>query len=138
MRTQTLARELALKALYQHDLRDDFTEHDLRDFCMENGRPAAAKAAMELVTGCVAHQERIDEIITLTARNWELDRMPISDRNVLRIGVFELLFRSAIPPKVAINEAIDMARKFGTENSPAFVNGILDKILTTHVLQQNT
>ena len=63
MRTQTLARELALKALYQHDLRNDCTEQGLRGFCMENGKPAAAEAAMELVEGCVAHQDRIDEII---------------------------------------------------------------------------
>jgi len=133
MRTQTLARELALKALYQHDLRNDCTEHDLRGYCMDNARPAAAEAAMELVDGCLANHEQIDQIITETARNWELDRMPISDRNVLRIGIYELLFRTRIPPKVAINEAIDMARKFGTENSPAFVNGILDKIFTTHV-----
>ena len=133
MRTQTLAREVALKALYQHDLRGDCTEQDLRGFCMANAKPTPAGAAMEIVEGYIANQLQIDELITQTARNWELDRMPISDRNVLRIGIYELILRTNIPPKVAINEAVDLARKFGTENSPAFVNGILDKIYTTRV-----
>ena len=133
MRTQTLAREVALKALYQYDLCDNCTLDHVRNFCEENARPAAARAAIELTEGCITHQTQIDEIITQTARNWDLDRMPISDRNVLRIGIFELLHRASTPPRVAINEAIDLARKFGTENSPAFVNGILDKVFTTQV-----
>ncbi len=132
MRVQTSARELALKALYQHDLLGGRSTDELRHFCMENARAKVAELALEIVRGCIAQREALDEVITHTAENWELKRMATSDRNILRIGVYELLFRRETPPKVAINEAIELAKKYSTENSPTFVNGVLDKIYTTH------
>ncbi|MHC4591559.1 MAG: transcription antitermination factor NusB [Planctomycetota bacterium] len=130
MRAQTLARELALQALYQHDLLGELPEGKLRAFCQENARPEVAEVALHLVEGCIARQDALDEIIRQTAENWELERMATSDRNILRLGVYELLFRKETPPKVAINEAIELAKKYSTENSPTFVNGVLDRIYT--------
>ncbi len=133
MRIQTLARELALKALYQHDLMGGRSEQELRAFCHENAKPEVANMAMDLVAGCIEKQDSIDDIIRRTAENWELERMATTDRNILRMGVYELLYRPETPPKVAINEAIELAKKFSTENSPVFVNGVLDRIYTTQV-----
>ncbi|MFW6188954.1 MAG: transcription antitermination factor NusB [Planctomycetota bacterium] len=133
MRVETSARELALKALYQRDLMSDRPLQELRRFCNGHAGPDASRLAMELVEGCLEHRERIDEVIRRTAQNWKLDRMAATDRNILRLGVFELLFRDDTPPKVAINEAIELAKKFSTENSPTFVNGVLDRIYSNHV-----
>ena len=134
VRLETLARELALKALYQHDLLENISMEDLRSFCAEYGDSKSAALAMELVKGCLAHREAVDAVIRETAQNWELGRMATTDRNILRLGVFELLFHQQTPPKVAINEAIELAKKFSTENSPTFVNGVLDRIFNTRVL----
>ena len=134
MRIQTLARELALKALYQHDVLGGRSEDGLRLFCSQNAKPEVAELAMGLILGCIEKQGILDDIIRRTAANWEIERMPISDRNILRLGVYELLFREQTPPKVAINEAIELAKKYSTENSPAFVNGVLDHIYATHVV----
>jgi transcription antitermination factor NusB len=133
LRPQTLARELALKALYQHDLMSGRPLEELRQFCIENAQPEVAALAFALVEGCLAKQQTLDDLIRRTAENWELERMAISDRNILRIGIYELLFREETPPKVAINEAIELAKKYSTENSPVFVNGLLDRIYTTQV-----
>jgi transcription antitermination factor NusB len=134
LRLETLARELALKALYQHDLVEDRTQEDLRAFCLEYGDGKAAGLAMELLSGCLEHREAVDSVIRETAQNWELERMATTDRNILRLGVFELLFHQQTPPKVAINEAIELAKKYSTENSPTFVNGVLDRIFNTRVV----
>jgi transcription antitermination factor NusB len=131
VRIQTSARELALKALYQHDLLARRPLEELRAFCHGNADPEVAELAMTLVAGCIEKRPALDEVISRTAENWELERMATSDRNILRIGVYELLFRPETPPKVAINEAIEMAKKYSTENSPTFVNGVLDRIYTT-------
>lgn len=82
----------------------------------------------ELVSGVVHHQQRIDAIINRFSSNWKINRMGGVDRNTLRIALFELLGRSDIPPKVAINEAIDIGKRFGTDDSGAFINGILDSV----------
>ncbi len=134
LRVQTLARELALKALYQHDLLGGRSPEELRAFCTQNGGPEVAEPAIELVEGCIGHGEKLDEVIRRTAENWELKRMATSDRNILRLGVFELLFRQQTPPKVAINEAIELAKKYSTANSPPFINGVLDRIYNVHVV----
>lgn len=84
--------------------------------------------ARELVQGVIANREELDRMITGKSRNWALTRMAKIDLNILRIGAFELLHRSDIPKNVTINEAIEIAKVFGTEDSPAFVNGILDEI----------
>jgi len=133
VRVQTLARELALQALYQRDLLGERPLEDLLAFCIEHGGPEAAQMAADILKGCIEHGEALDELIRRTAENWDLERMATADRNVLRIGIYELLYCPQTPPKVAIDEAIELSKKYSTQNSPTFVNGILDRIYTTRV-----
>jgi N utilization substance protein B len=84
---------------------------------------------MELVEGVQAHRERIDELLAAHAQGWALDRMPAVDRNILRIGAYELLWQDQVPDAVAINEAVQLATGLSTEGSPAFVNGLLARLL---------
>jgi len=131
MRNRTIARELALQALYQLDLRGDDIFGEIEIFCKENtDKSDIYQFAMSLIQGCRLHVNEIDEKISSVAEHWDLHRMAIIDKNILRLGVYELQFRQDIPPKVSINEAIDLAKKFSTKNSGTFVNGILDKIYT--------
>ncbi|MBM4054361.1 MAG: transcription antitermination factor NusB [Planctomycetes bacterium] len=129
MRNRTIARELALQALYQLDLRGDETENEMEEFCRQSSeKPDIYKFAMSLIKGCRSHVKEIDEKISLSAENWDLHRMAIIDKNILRLGIYELLYRDDIPPKVSINEAIELAKKFSTKDSGMFVNGVLDKV----------
>lgn len=131
MRNRTIARELALQALYQIDLRGDDILDEIDTFCKESAeKPDIYQFAISLVKGCRSQVREIDEKISSVTEHWELRRMAIIDKNILRLGAYELLHRQDIPPKVSINEAIDLAKKFSTKNSGTFVNGILDKIYT--------
>ena len=133
MRNRTIARELAIKALYQLDLCGDDIISDMDTFCKENTeKPDIYSFAMSLIKGCRSHIKEIDEKISTVTEHWELRRMAIIDKNILRLGVYELLHRNDIPPKVSINEAIELAKKYSTKNSGTFVNGILDKIYTQY------
>ncbi|MEK7749390.1 MAG: transcription antitermination factor NusB, partial [Planctomycetota bacterium] len=133
MRNRTIARELAIKALYQLDLCGDDIISDIDTFCKENTeKPDIYSFAMSLIKGCRSHIKEIDEKISTVTEHWELRRMAIIDKNILRLGVYELLHRNDIPPKVSINEAIELAKKYSTKNSGTFVNGILDKIYTQY------
>ena len=85
--------------------------------------------ATELVTGVQAHRPQIDELLTGHSHGWALDRMPAVDRNILRIGAYELLWADQVPDAVAISEAVQLARDLSTEGSPAFVNGLLARLL---------
>lgn len=125
-------REQALQTLYGIDLNPLALHDALRNF-RENARiPAQVRIfAEELVTGVVKHRDELDRRIEEKSKNWSRSRMAKVDLNILRLGVFELLYRDDIPKNVTINEAIEVAKKFGTEDSPAFVNGILDEIATT-------
>ncbi|MBN2096932.1 MAG: transcription antitermination factor NusB, partial [Candidatus Omnitrophica bacterium] len=84
--------------------------------------------AVQLVQGTLKNLGQIDELISKYAQNWQLKRMAVIDRNILRLGCFELLFLEEVPPKVAINEAVELAKRYGDSDSSKFVNGILDKI----------
>lgn len=84
--------------------------------------------AEHLVLGVCSHREEIDRKIASASQHWRLERMPVVDRNVLRIAVFEMIYCADIPPKVSINEAIDLAKMYGSGDSGAFINGILDKV----------
>lgn len=129
MRNRTIARELALQALYQLDLRGDNILDDIENFCKKStNKRDVYQFAIALTNGCRSHRKEIDEKISGVTEHWELRRMAIIDKNILRLGVYELLYRNDIPPKVSINEAIELAKKFSTKNSGTFVNGILDKI----------
>src|SRR6266545_4532560 len=94
----------------------------------QHGRRRGREFAEILIRGAKLHEPKIDEIISQYALNWELDRMAVVDRNILRQGVFELLWMADVPPKVAINEALEIAKKFSTHESGRFINGILDRI----------
>jgi transcription antitermination factor NusB len=129
MRKRTLAREIALKALYQWDLLGKEMEAQLPEFCRGEANDADVAAfALDLVAGCTENVKVLDEHIAAAAENWDISRMAVIDRTILRIGTFELAFRDDIPPKVTINEAIELAKRYSTESSGVFVNGILDKV----------
>ena len=125
-------RELALQTLYGLDLNPVEVRESLR-LLRENTRVQAAVRAFaeELVTGVMEHREEIDRKIDEQSKNWAIARMGRVDLNILRIATFELLCRDDIPRNVTINEAIEVAKRFGTEESPAFINGILDEIAAT-------
>jgi transcription antitermination protein NusB len=125
-------RELALQALYALDLNPMDTRESLR-LMRENTRVAAAVRgfAEEIVAGVIANREALDARINEQSKNWTLSRMTRVDLNILRIAAYELFFRPDIPKNVTMNEAIEVAKKFGTEESPAFINGILDEIAST-------
>jgi transcription antitermination factor NusB len=127
VRKRSQARELALQLLYQVDLRGDEIAEDVEE-ALGAADPEVAAFAREILEGCRAHRETIDKQIEEVARNWQLRRMAAIDRNILRLGTYELIHRDDVPPLVTINEAIEMAKKFSTKNSGPFVNGILDNI----------
>ena len=130
MKKRTRARELALQYLYQVDLVGADVPEGAEAFLREEERDAETrKFALRLLTGTVAHRDEIDAVIQQVAQNWEISRMAVVDRNVLRIAAYELLHCEDIPPKVAINEAIEIGKRYSTQNSGAFINGILDKIM---------
>jgi N utilization substance protein B len=122
-------RELALQMLYALDLNPLKVQETLQLF-RENSRFAANVRifAEELVAGVMAHREEIDKKIAEKSKNWAISRMARVDLNILRLAVYELDYRDDIPKNVTMNEAIEVAKKFGTEDSPAFINGILDEI----------
>lgn len=134
MRVRTRGRELALQFLFQLDFQDAEYRAELDHFLDEAlaGIPGSSEAkqyARTLVDGVVRHREDIDALIRKAATNWEIGRMAGIDRNALRVGCYELLHSDDdIPMKVAINEAIELAKRYSTEASGAFVNGILDRI----------
>jgi transcription antitermination protein NusB len=123
------SRRLALQVLYAADLAGADSAEDVFDRVAENFdlHPGAVAFAKELVCGTLAAREAIDEAIAAHARNWRLERMAVVDRNLLRLAVYELI-HSDIPVQVVINEAVELARDFGSERSPAFVNGVLDGV----------
>ena len=123
------SRELALKFLYQSELNDGNIDEQMKLFLARSSSQDEVEAFMkELVKAIIKQMKEIDEIIQKFSDNWVLDRMTVIDRNILRMGTCELLFNFSTPPKVAINEAVDIAKKYGNEDSPEFINGVLDKI----------
>jgi transcription antitermination protein NusB len=124
------ARETALQFLYQLDVRssDDPTSQAAEFWSRHPADPDARAFAEELVGGTKQNQGKIDGLIAQSAEHWDLERMSAVDRNILRAAVYELLWHPEVPPKVAINEAIEIAKKFGTQESSRFINGVLDRI----------
>jgi N utilization substance protein B len=155
-----MAREMAIQMLYQSDLGGStlshiFTSFDLSEYLMREAAEEKKRAipspeeraehsrrrqrvdeafeyAQALVRGTVEGQEKIDELIRSQADNWRLERMPPVDRNILRLAVYEMLFETDIPKLVVVDEAIELAKKFGSEQSGRFVNGLLDGLLKQH------
>ena len=128
MPARSKARKRALDVLFEAELRDRPVLEVLAERAADEIPPLPAYAA-DLVRGVVAHQERIDGLIAEHAQGWALERMPAVDRNILRIGAYELLWADDVPDAVAISEAVQLARDLSTEGSPAFVNGLLARLL---------
>ncbi len=130
MRKRTQGRELALQVLYQIDLLKGLPRDEQDRFLTEHAEGVEVREfASGLVDAVVKNRAEIDVEIEDVAKNWELGRMAIIDRNILRIGIQEIVYGAGDPPpKVAINEAVDLAKKYSSKNSSAFVNGILDKV----------
>ena len=129
MGTRRIAREQALQALFYVDMHRDPVEDPIGLFCRCFSQDKPIEPFFHrLVDGVREHRATIDAVIERFSSNWKLSRMSCVDRNVLRIAVFELLYCADIPPKVSINEAIDVGKRFGTDESGAFINGILDSI----------
>ena len=124
------ARIVALQVLYETDL----AWHDMEDV-LERSTKENSLATKELdftkiiVTGVFENREKIDSIITQYASNWPIEQMAIIDKNILRIALFEMLIRGNTPPKVAINESIELAKSFGSDSSHRFVNGVLGSVM---------
>jgi len=129
MKNRRKSRELALQALFCIDMLEDDTDELIDEIChMINPSQKTQEYFLILVKGVIERLNDIDERIIGTSSNWKISRMSGVDRNILRIAVYELLFCDEIPPKVAIDEAIDIGKKYGTEKSGAFINGILDSV----------
>ena len=130
---RTKARERAMQALYQIDVAATDLDEALARFwrSFEPVEREVRESAEVLVRGVGERRREIDEAIEAVSTNWRLDRMAKVDRNVLRLAVFELLWRPDVPVKVCINEAIELGKKYGSESSAAFVNGVLDRIATS-------
>ncbi len=134
MPARSKARKRALDILFEAEIRGEpvltlLDERLTQDGSAPGGRPPVSGYAARLVRGVQAHRERIDELLAEHARGWSLDRMPAVDRNILRIGAYELLWAPDVPDAVAISEAVLLARELSTDESPAFVNGLLARIL---------
>ncbi len=128
MRNRTKSREYALQMLYQLDIRKESPAEVVDGFWQESEAPDIRQFAEHLFIGTANHLPELDQLITSHADNWDLKRMAVIDRNILRLGSFELLYGDDAPPKVCINEAIELAKRYGDTESGKFINGILDAI----------
>ena len=118
-----------MQALFYMDMRNDVSNEMLERFCGNfSPSPKTQPFFFKLVNGVMGTKDELDDLIERFSKNWDIKRMSGVDRNVMRIAVFELIYCDDIPPKVSINEAVDVGKKFGTEESGAFINGILDSI----------
>ena len=132
MLERTRARRQALQILYQREITEQTAAQilDSRTYSDEDGEPS--DYCRDLVLGAEINGEVIDAEIEATSQHWSLMRMPYVDRNILRLAVYEILFEPEVPDSVAINEAVEMAKAYGTDDSPKFVNGVLGKIAEMH------
>jgi N utilization substance protein B len=128
MAARSKARKRALDVLYEAEIRGE-PLLDLLAVRTDEASPPVSPYAAEIVRGVHEHQAQIDELLAAHAKGWTLDRMPAVDRNILRIGAYELLWGSEVPDSVAISEAVVLARDLSTDDSPAFINGLLARLL---------
>ena len=130
MSTRRRAREIVLQLLYEADTNGSRQSDDSRQFIRSRlqGRKALTQFACDLLEGTIKNRDAIDVKLTELATNWTLPRMPVVDRNVMRLGAYEIL-HTETPGRVAVNEAIVLAKRYGDTNSPRFVNGVLDRLL---------
>ena len=142
MASRRKARSIALQILYQADWSGNKKSKDAANFARESIEEYEKELATEypetdpelsafvemLVTGVLERRQEIDSLISRFSKKWKLNRMAAVDRNILRMGIFELCYLEEIPPRVAMNEAVELAKRFGDASSPGFVNGILDAV----------
>jgi len=129
------ARELALQMLYQFDLSANPPQQIVDTFEeLQKSKPNTREFATKIFQGTIDNLEKIDEMIAAQADNWRLSRMAVVDRNIIRMSIYELLEESETPKLVIIDEAIEIGKKFGTQKSSQFINGILDGILKRYNL----
>jgi N utilization substance protein B len=130
MGARTKARKRALDILFESELRGLPAGATLTER-REVNEPPVGEYTVTLVEGVTEHADEIDRTITEASTDWSIERMPAVDRNILRIGVYELRYVEAVPTAVALSEAVSLARELSTDDSPAFVNGVLGKIANT-------
>jgi len=135
MTRRTRGREIALQVLYQTEQNSGLAPEEVRRFVERRlrGERKLCEFAESLIGGVLANQPRIDALISEVAENWRLDRMAAIDRNILRLGAFEMLYCPDVPTKVAINESLELAKRYSTAQSSRFVNGILDRLQAAEV-----
>lgn len=141
MNSRRSSRESALQALYLCDALGDFSSETARIFSQhflalglnEDGEPSAPRSVesfyIEILDGVLGNLEAIDQAIGLASTNWSVSRIAPVERNILRVAVYELLYRSDIPSKVSINEAIEISKEFAAPDSSTFINGVLDRVV---------
>ncbi len=126
MKTRRRARRVTLETLYEYDIADhpsgEVLQRRLQDNPMEK---AGVEFASRLIQGVIKHQHETDNLIAQYAPEWPLDQMAVIDRNILRIAIFEFLIEAETPVKVAINEAVELAKTYGSDSAPRFINGVL-------------
>ena len=129
------ARELALQMLFQHDMAANEPDMIISTFeDLQKSKANTREFAEKIFRGTVSHLAEIDEMIQAQAENWRLSRMAVVDRNIIRMSIYEFLHESETPKLVIIDEAVEIAKKFGTQKSSQFINGILDGILKRYNL----
>ncbi|GGV10515.1 N utilization substance protein B [Streptomyces litmocidini] len=131
MAARSKARKRAFQILFEADQRGASVQEVLADQIRharsDDRQPPVNDFTMQLVEGYAAHVARIDELIATYAVDWDLDRMPVADRNIVRLGAYELIWEDETPDAVAIDEAVQLAKEFSTDESPTFVNGLLGR-----------
>jgi N utilization substance protein B len=138
MARRSRAREVALQVLFQDDLNPDIDLKSTAAFLRQRlNSDDLVEFARSLVSGVRRNRDELDELLDRTAENWSVRRMAVTDRNVLRVGAFEILYTTT-PDRVAINEAVELAKRFGSGQSAQFVNGILDRFLEGHRKPEDT
>jgi N utilization substance protein B len=135
MAARSKARKRAVDVLYEADVRGDDRLSVLRDR-IETANPPVPEHTVRLVEGVAEHAARIDELIDAHASNWSIDRLPDVDRAILRMATYELLWADDVPDVVVIDEAVELAKALSTDDSPAYVNGVLGAILAAEVPTQ--
>jgi N utilization substance protein B len=139
-RDRSLARRQALQILYQREITEEPVGDILgeRTYALPDGEPT--EYAVEILNGVVEHQARIDEMLGAVSQHWVVSRMPLVDRNILRVATWEIVYGDPqqVPPSVAINEAVELAKVYGGEDSSKFVNGVLGKIAEQASVEEKT
>jgi len=133
-----LSRMIAMQTLYEHEFRPDASVDEIKSRNLNEYSGKTDEVFFNtVVDGVIAQAEKIEALIGEAAPEWPIDQISLIDKNILKIAIFELIFSKDVPPKVVINEAVELAKQFGAENSSKFVNGVLGTIYTNNVEDNN-